>query len=91
MLMWLSFVRDGKFAGVVITEAMDVADAASKCWRIGVNPGGEIMSFQIPEDAAKERSYPRDTLLSEDFLKADGHKKIKDCPPDVQKALGVDD
>lgn len=90
-LMWLSFVKDERFAGVVITEANDVADAARKCWANGCNPGGEIMSFVIPEDAAKERSYPRDTILSEEFLKSDGHKKVKDCPAEVRRALGVDD
>jgi hypothetical protein len=91
MLMWLSFVKGGKFAGVVITDAADVGEASLKCWRLGANPGGEIMSFEIPEDAALERSYPRDVLLSEEFLKADGHKKIKDVPPEVQKALGFND
>ena len=90
-LLWLSFVNDDKFAGVVITEASDVGEAARKCWANGCNPGGQIMSFEIPEDAAKERGYPRDTILSEEFLQSDGHKKIKNCFPEIQKALGCDD
>lgn len=89
-LMWLSFVKDDKFAGVAIVEANDVADASRKCWQLGCNPGGQVLSFEIPEDAEKERSYPRGVLLSEDFLKRDGHKKIKDCPPDVQRTLGCE-
>ena len=89
-LMWLSFVRDDKFAGVVVLEASDVGDAARRCWALGCNPGGEIKGFEIPEDAVKERSYPRGVLLSEEFLKNEGHKKIKDYPPDVQRALGCE-
>ena len=88
-LMWLSFVNDGKFAGVIITEAMGIADAVCKCHALGINPGGEVMSFEIPEDAQKERSYPRDVLLTEEFLKADGHKKIKDMDPEVIRAAGL--
>jgi hypothetical protein len=84
-LLWLSFVKDGKFAGVVITDAPDVGVAALKCHAMGVNPGGEIMSFELPEDATRERGYPRDTLLNEEFLKADGQKKIVDLPPEQQE------
>ena len=86
-LLWLSFVKDDKFAGVVVTEADGIAEATAKCWRNGVNPGGEVMCYEIPEGATKERGYPRDTLLSEAFLKADGHKKIKDLPPEMQEMI----
>lgn len=90
-LLWLSFVKDDVFQGVIITEAVDVAEAARKCHRLGINPGGEIVSFEIPEDAKLERGYPRDTLLDEAFLRADGHVKIKDAPPEIQEALGCAD
>jgi hypothetical protein len=46
---------------------------------------------EIPEDAAKDRSYPRDALISEEFLKSDGHKQIKDCPLEIQRVLGAGD
>lgn len=89
-LLWLSFATDDEFLGVVITEAPDVMAGAAKCHALGINPGGQVLSFEIPEDAPKERSYPRDTLLSAAFLQGDGHKKIKDCPLDVQEALGAE-
>lgn len=89
-LLWLSFADDDKFRGVVITEAEDVGEATQKLYRLGVNPGGQVLCFQIPPHAMKERGYPRDTILTAEFLQGDGHKKLKDCPPEVQRELGME-
>jgi len=75
MLVWLSFVRDGKFAGVIVTEAEgDEVDARTmavvlrKTWRLGINPGGEVSAEKIPDDGPGAR-VPRDRLLSKEELR----------------------
>lgn len=77
-LLWLSFVDEGKFKGVIITEGKDVEHAACKCWKMGINPGGQVACFEIPETATQERELPRDTLLSEEFLNERGYMKLKE-------------
>lgn len=86
-LLWLSFAEDGKCLGVVITEAEDVVEGAKKCRKNGVNPGGQVLSYEIPEDAKKERALPRDVLLSDKFLIKKGYIKLKDQPKKVRDAL----
>lgn len=71
--MWLSFVKEGQFQGVVITRAKDIAVAVRKCWKLGINPGGEVAGSFLKEGMFPD--YPRDQLISEEFLRAKGHMK----------------
>lgn len=55
-LWWLSFAdaakpRGEQNLGVIITEAESLADAIEKCWRLGINPGGEIMAMWLGPEA----------------------------------------
>ncbi len=52
MLWYLSFVKDGKFAGGVIVEAADFPGAIQETWRQKCNPGGEIKGAAFPDDVA---------------------------------------
>ncbi len=57
MVFWISYA-DGtlpegqQFLGVVITKCQGVIDASSKTHRLGINPGGEMLSMEIPEQVA---------------------------------------
>lgn len=68
--MWLSFVKEGKFQGVVITRAKNIEQAIEKCWKMGINPGGDVAGSFLPEGYIPD--YPRDQILSEEFLRAKG-------------------
>lgn len=68
---WLSFCDTEKtagqqFNGVVITWAKGVAHAIEKSWSLGINPGGQVMSYVTdPFDIDKNHF---DRLLSKQKL-----------------------
>ena len=74
--MWMSFCDTEKpkgqqFIGVVITRAKGMAHAIDKTHRLGINPGGEVMSYETnPDDIASEHF---DKLLTKDDLVAAGY------------------
>lgn len=52
---WVSFADPNlpagtQFLGVAIVRAHNVGHAAMICHERGINPGGEVMAFPIPED-----------------------------------------
>lgn len=74
-LMWLSFCDDEKpkgsqFLGVIIIKASDVVDAVAKSHFLGINPGGEILAYELSDEASAEIPENfRNRLLSKDELK----------------------
>jgi hypothetical protein len=54
---WLSFCdpdrpRGEKFKHAVIVEGRDIVEAADEAWRLGINPGGEVMGYELPHRVA---------------------------------------
>lgn len=86
-LLWCSFVKDNKFQGVVITEADNVEEASKKLWKLGVNPGGEIMAFVLPRDRNEATQLPHDTLLTKAQISAFGAKRIGDESEEVLREI----
>lgn len=74
--LWMSFCDTRKpkgeqFLGVVITRAKGIASAIEKTWALGINPGGEVMSYETdPSDIAAECF---DRLLSKHELVKAGY------------------
>jgi hypothetical protein len=69
---YLSFVdvERGGFLGACIVEAFGVATALEEANRLGINPGGEVASVQIPPAGAAICAQYRDRLLSKAELEA---------------------
>lgn len=71
-LHWLSFCdpdrpTGSQFLGAVLLECFgDPGLAASECWMLGVNPGGEMLMIEVPEArvAWMREHYPLGKLLS---------------------------
>jgi hypothetical protein len=64
---YLSFADDDGFRGAAIVEAHGPAHALQLTHRLGINPGGEIATWEIPEgaplpDAAKNRLLSKEDL-----------------------------
>ncbi len=75
MLWWLSFAKDdGVTSYVCIVEAGSFLEAHFRATAAGINPGGEVLGFPIP-DEADEAKLPRNRLLTEQELRAVGAKK----------------
>src|SRR5438094_10123196 len=47
-----------------------LAAAITKAHRLHCNPGGEVMSFEVPPDVPEAAMYPRNQLLSREDLEA---------------------
>lgn len=75
---WLSFADDarGGSLGVCLVEARGLLTAVMRTHQIGINPGGQVMGFEIPEDS-EEHALPRDRLLKADELMAVGAISIR--------------
>ena len=47
-----------------------LAAAITKAHRLHCNPGGEVLSFEVPRDHSMAAKYPRNRLLSKQALEA---------------------
>ena len=85
---WLSFATDDECLGIAIVEAMGMIDATKKCHRLGINPGGQVMGFLVPEESYEEMfsMYEPDKLITVEELKANGEKAIKELPKDYRRS-----
>lgn len=46
---WLSFAEESGFLGVVVIQGYGIVDAVSRSHALGVNPGGEVQGWLLPE------------------------------------------
>jgi hypothetical protein len=47
---WLSFVRDGIFAGALLANGQSFDAALNWSWRTRLNPGGEVQGLPIEQE-----------------------------------------
>lgn len=59
---YMSFVKDGRFAGACLVRARGPVTAMQEAHRQGCNPGGEIMYFPVGQE--RDPSHPPNRLLS---------------------------
>jgi len=68
--MYLSFA-DEKFNGAVIIEANGLAHAITHCHSLGINPGGEVMGVDMPDEIiAQVPENMRTKLLSKEDVQS---------------------
>lgn len=73
-LFWMSFADGSKpkgetFLGVVILEAPTLVEAHRQSWALELNPGGEMMSQEIPISEKEKYEPYMNRLLKADDLK----------------------
>ena len=66
---WLSFCderrpRGDRFLGVCIVQGDELADAIQEAWRLGCNPGGEVLGFPILRGEWQPKKKWRGRLLT---------------------------
>lgn len=57
---WLSFAEDSGFRGVVIIRARDQIEGIKIAWRLGINPGGQVVGFELPPE--QQREVPQEAV-----------------------------
>jgi ABC-type proline/glycine betaine transport system ATPase subunit len=99
-LMYCSCVGEEGFRGAFIVKAKDLRRAVKVANRLGINPGGEIMGVDVPDDIAAHpatKKYMNRLLTREEIAKHDfemgsdkGPKRLGDLPCGVKEAV-IDD
>lgn len=59
-----------QFLGAIILEASSLYDAISKAWKLKINPGGEVESWELPniEALSKIPAHYKYKLLSKEDI-----------------------
>jgi hypothetical protein len=88
---WMSFVKNHKNVGVIITDADGEEAALSKTKNMGLYPGGEAMLFKMelndPDCIAEIRRWGKDRLIKPGELLAAHYKKVGDAPAEAQEQM----
>ena len=89
-IYWNSFtdIIDGKerCLGVAIVEGDSAQEAIRRCWKIGINPGGQVLSIGVSLDDERAileiNKYGLDRLIPPEELLAGGARRLKDLRDD---------
>ena len=65
-----------KNLGVCIVKANTLIEATQISHEKGINPGGEIMSFNLSESQFEEEKLELDRLYTKEELENKGYKKV---------------
>lgn len=92
MAWWLSFADDDGFRGVALVDAEDFPSAHLRASILGLNPGGEVVGFELPDDGDDvvefRAAFGREALVTDaDKLRALGHAQLKDLDDEAKAAL----
>ena len=60
------------FLGAIITEADTALGAVRKTWLKEINPGGQVMILEIPEDKKIDSKFLDKLLTKEELVEATG-------------------
>lgn len=83
-LQWLSFCDPNKpvgtqFLGVIISDAPGFIEAVDMAHLMGINPGGEVMGYELPDVDAKDikpghinKLLSHEELIDNDYIYTDG-------------------
>lgn len=74
--MWLSFCDPDKpkgeqFLGVVIMWAPGLAHAIDRAWKLGINPGGQVLSYVTNPAGVRPEDFDR--LLTKAEIESAGY------------------
>lgn len=63
---WVSFADDDKggFKGAVVIKGHGMTDCLSKCHRLGINPGGQVLCILFPDGETLPPPTYRNRLLT---------------------------
>jgi hypothetical protein len=73
---YLSFADDDGFRGAVIIEARGQAHALQATHKLGINPGGQVMTWEIREGAPLPEAVKNRLLSKEDLDRLYGSENM---------------
>jgi hypothetical protein len=84
---WLSFATDGGNLGVCLVDAETLQEAIQRTHFLGINPGGEVMSFVMPTGEPEIARWGKDHLIKPEEFKAAGYKKLSEVDEATANAI----
>lgn len=74
--LWMSFCdperpKGSQFIGVIIMREKGIAHAINRTWAMGINPGGEVMSYETDDSDILPEHFNK--LLTKDELVKAGY------------------
>lgn len=73
--LWMSFVEDEKFNGVIVSDNIDMIESVRKSHELGINPGGQVAGFQIDSSEIKKEHLwqlmSKNDLIKYDYIDSD--------------------
>ncbi len=72
-MFWLSFVGEDGPLGVTVVHADSSVDAVERAHQLGLNPGGEVLSVEIPAECAEYHLRYLDRLSTPEELDTDAN------------------
>jgi hypothetical protein len=66
--IYLSFA-DENFNGAVVIKAHGIGTAVREAHRLGINPGGQVLGVEIPDERLPSEQFRNRLLSKEDILK----------------------
>lgn len=73
---YLSFADDTGWLGAIHVQADTFIEAVTKTHLLGINPGGEVMGTEIPEEALKTPEGQRILQVLDQFLTREAMEKL---------------
>lgn len=89
MLWYISFVEDETFAGATVVEAVSAEHAIMVATARGLNPGGEALVIEVPEEAEDEPDVQamRNVLFNKEQMTTQGGRRLADLPDEMQDVI----
>jgi len=86
---YISFATDEGFLGATVVRATDADGALSVASEKGLNPGGEAMIVEVPEQAESEPDMLAmiDRLVGKNEMLANGGTRHGDLSPEKRAAI----
>ncbi|MBY0561545.1 hypothetical protein [Hyphomicrobium sp.] len=85
---YLSFA-DETFLGATVVQGHDLVDAVRNAWDLGLNPGGQVLGGEVPEEMLTQPDIAIciGRLATAEELHALGAQSLKDMPEDKQREI----
>jgi hypothetical protein len=92
---YLSFADQSLFLGACVVESPDFIGAVLRTHELGINPGGQVLGFALPEDLRANDPGAYDWLMQnldrlisrEEFEANGGGMRLGDMTPEEKEAL----
>jgi hypothetical protein len=87
---WMSFADEGTCLGVVLIRARNMLEAVTLAHRLKINPGGQVLSYEMPEDYEVPDEFANRLLSKADIERFQGEaRSLNDLTEEELQRAGI--